>query len=523
MSLPVPILTHSRLTSKKGIFRIVVFLMLVMGILASMVGYGRAWQPASDISQPQGQEQEPRPQDVNGPQHWATLMCKFADVAAEPQNAAFFEGMFARTQGPSLADFWREVSYDNIPDVTTDAYGWFTLPNGRSDYDYSDTTPGFSVTAIVQDCVDAADSAVDFSGYDAVAVMLNSPSPVAITTLFPINYPDGAQISLGAIAIPSNKYNLALVAHEMGHAYGLPHSFANGEVYKNPWDLMGISSGYRCSVNQDPTYGCLGQHPISIYKDRLGWIPDAQIFEAPAGESAITLERLAQPQSDNYLMATIATGNTQYVVEARQRVGYDAKLAGDAVIIHLNDDLRDADGSPYDDAGAMWLPGETFTDDGRDISVRVDAATATGFTITINNGESAVTGEMVANLQASPVTPDPGEQVDFQAFIHYEIPDFSNAQNVAMTITIPAQMSYVAGSLSAPSATVISEDPIVLEKEELGAGGLLISYAATVNEDVTSPTAIDVPIEVSWDGGATTFYHRLVASGETVYLPAVIR
>ena len=91
---------------------------------------------------------------------------------------------------------------------------------------------------------------------------------------------------------------------------------------------MGIASGYRCSVNADPIYICLGQHPIATYKDQLGWIPAAQKYTAPIVTNTITLERLALPQTNNYLMADINAGGTTYILEARQRVGYDAKLAG---------------------------------------------------------------------------------------------------------------------------------------------------------------------------------------------------
>lgn len=344
---------------------------------------------------------------VFGHQHWATLLCKFSDVSSEPQGTAFFEAMFERTDGPSVNDYWDEVSYGKLS-VSTDAFGWYALPHPRSYYNY----PGyFFAWSLIQDCVDAADADVDFNDYHGVAVMLNSDSPIVMWTKM-FTPPDGAHLPLHGIAIPSNKWSIAVVAHEMGHSYLMPrgvfHSYAGGEVYKNPWDVMGIRSTYNCALNEDPTYGCLGQHLLACFKYRLGWLEPRQVFEATGGRQTITLERLAQPQSEEYLMAWVPIDTKRgYAIEARRRVGYDSKLAGDAVIIHRVSsdpypgnsrpgpcggaivDLIDVDGPPYDDDRAMWTVGDTYTDAVNDISVHVDAITATGFVVTIEKGVSA--------------------------------------------------------------------------------------------------------------------------------------
>lgn len=318
-------------------------------------------------------------------QHWATLLCRFADVGDEPQSAPFFKAMFERSDGPSLTDYWREASYGQIAQLTTDVYGWYTLPGTRVDYDFLGDPP-FDARTIAQDCGAAADSDVNYADYDQVMVVVNSPFAVAITELF-IPFPDDQTFNVPVL--PSNKWNLATIPHEMGHVYGLPHSSAGGNQTKNPWDLMSVSR-YRCSFNADPVYGCLGQHIIAPFKDEIGFIPPGRKFVAPSGSSTITLERLAQPQTNNYLLAIVGNPTTgaKYSLEARKRVGYDVKLLGDAVIIHnlssFIPELVDNDGNDvYDDDGARWTPGETFSDAGNGISITVDEATATGFTVTI--------------------------------------------------------------------------------------------------------------------------------------------
>ena len=120
---------------------------------------------------------------------------------------------------------------------------------------------------------------------------------------------------------------------------------------------------------------------------------------AANSSQTITLERLAQPGSGNYLMAQIPIDNAPgqfYTVEARRPVGnYDGNLPANAVVVHRVDPTRgdrlaqvmDADnnGDP-NDAGAEWTVGETFADQANAITVSVNAQTATGFQVTINRG-----------------------------------------------------------------------------------------------------------------------------------------
>ncbi len=86
-----------------------------------------------------------------------------------------------------------------------------------------------------------------------------------------------------------------------------------------------------------------------------------------------------------------------YTVETRRFVGYDDHVAGEAVVIHQVDTTSatglariatvvdpDDNGNP-NDAGAMLLPGEAFTDAQNGISVAVTGATASGYDLTINN------------------------------------------------------------------------------------------------------------------------------------------
>lgn len=527
---------------------IIYFSCLLISLLLIEIGIGQAQELDKAVSNPE--PADPFPTDphnhanvvmpldisteVKGAQNWVVLMCKFPDVGSTPAGATptYFKNMFNRTSGEDLDKYWKEVSYNSITAITADAYDWKILPNNRATYGFGIGDPGYDVDGIVQDCIDVHDPTVNFNGYDAVAVMLNSENPVAIATFSPKTNNDGANFTYGSISIPSDKYRLSLVAHEMGHAYILGHSSANGNIYQNPWDIMGYPSTYRCN-NPDPTYGCLGWHTIAPNKIDKGWIANDKIFTAPQGTSTVILDGLGEPSINNYLVAKIEVQNgADYYIEARTLAGYDAKLAGEAVLIHFlyfagpfaNEySLIDIDGAaPYDDAGAMWTVGETYTDAQNDIEIHVDSKTATGFVITIKNGEEST---VTTNLSASNVTPAANEEVTFKTVVSY-VDGNSGTTSAVITQTLPSELTFTAASvtINPPSAgTVNSQNPAVVTLPNLGTLPVTIEFKATVNSGITDPTAISVPVTVQYGAKTDNYTHVIMANGLSVYLPVVLK
>ena len=184
-------------------------------------------------------------------------------------------------------------------------------------------------------------------------------------------------------------------AHEMGHGFGLPHSSGPYDAtYDSEWDVM--SRGGSCWP-PDPESDCLDVHAIAYHKDLLGWIPPARKYVAsPNSTQTITLERLALPGAEGYLMAQIPIGNSDtdfYTVEARLFAGYDEEIPDEAIVIHkvdttLEDRLArvvdiDNNGDPNDE-GAIWTVGEIFTDRENALQISIDAAYETGYRVTIS-------------------------------------------------------------------------------------------------------------------------------------------
>jgi M6 family metalloprotease-like protein len=347
--------------------------------------------------------------DVVGSQPWISIMCKFSDQSAEPENLAYFQGMYANVY-PGLDHYWREQSYDQINLVGSGAAGWFVLPHPESYYNPSDTLGGADLDKLLNDCVGVADPSINFAPYAGINMMFN--------TDFDNGYAWGGYRSFSLDGVykrwrltwepPWGYQNISVIAHETGHGFGLPHSTYNpNTVYDNYWDVMSYTWGNNLYHS---VYGNVGQHTISYHKDILGWIDTGEKFiPSQDTRTTITLERLALPQTSNYRMAQIPIGGSSthfYTVEARRTVGYDAALPGNAVIIHevntyLDEPAHviDIDGNGItNDAGTQWVVGETFADVSNQISVSVDAITSSGYVITIQLGNPTTPPEDFAKL-----------------------------------------------------------------------------------------------------------------------------
>jgi len=320
--------------------------------------------------------------------------CRECDTTPQEYFAKLLAGVY-----PGLDHYWRQVSYKNVNIVGSAVVGWYNLSRPRSYYVYDQNGDGFvdlDAQRASDDCTAAADADVFFPNFVGVNLMFNQTLDCCAwgggTTL----NKDGQKRFYRITWEPPWGYaNQHVIAHEMGHGFGLPHSSGPyNATYDSDWDVM--SGGGKCSP-PDATYGCVGVHTISYHKDILGWIPPERKYVATLGSSqTIILERLRRLSSTNYLMAQIPIGGSTtqfYTVEARSPVGYDEQIPHGAIVIHRVDTTRgdrvarvvdnDGNGDP-NDAGAQWRPGETFADPANGVTVAVNAKVPGGFSVTIS-------------------------------------------------------------------------------------------------------------------------------------------
>ena len=177
--------------------------------------------------------------------------------------------------------------------------------------------------------------------------------------------------SSAGVTIDTGHLGTAIIAQEMLHGYGLPHSLdQNEQQYGDPWDIM---SGLRTKTFTGFNNQAAGPDMNATTKDRQGFIPAARIRTVRRGTTTrIRLAALNRPEANGHLMVRIPASDTDknsYTVELRQKSFWDRGIDGDTVLVHA-----DALGSsllldgPH---GPSLTVGDTLTFKG--ISVTVEA------------------------------------------------------------------------------------------------------------------------------------------------------
>lgn len=340
---------------------------------------------ASDATMPTNPELGTKP--------YVVILCKFSDSTAVPFSRSVYE-RWVSTSFPGMGDYWREVSGGSMNIDGSEVLGWYTLPHPYTYYYPNGSQGDSTLSRLMNDCTVAADADVDFPQFAGVILQFNGDAAAAwggsaMLTL------DGQTKTYGMTWMP-NWSTPATYAHEMGHTLGWMHSHGPYNLtYDSDWDVMSYPYGWQEYTVAPSTW--VAEQTIAFNKAYAGWIPASRILvPAMPSRQSVLLERSVQPTSGaGYLLVRIPTsGDTSYTAEARRFIGYDRHLPGEAVILHTLDMNRpewawvvdvDGNGNP-NDAGAMWTPGETFTDSLHGVAMTVDSVTPTGFGVTITRG-----------------------------------------------------------------------------------------------------------------------------------------
>jgi immune inhibitor A len=310
------------------------------------------------------------------------IMLNFTDRDFNPsRDQAFYSNLLNGTTGSTMRTYFKEVSYGQF-DVEVDVVGPFTSTHYMSWYgadkfglDTGDGASARNIFEMAREAVQLADPTVDFSDYDI-------DSDGTIDALFVIHAGTG-QENGGANNIWSHKSTIfpgepvdgvwartystepdegtmGVFAHEFGHVLGLPDlydtDYSSSGIGK--WGLM--ASGSRNGGSMSPA------HLSAWSKMKLGWV-EPIVVTSDISLSSIEIPPVWNNSIVYKMWAHDPSLNTDeyFLIENRQKSGYDTALPGDGLLIwHIDDsqtnnrdethylvDLEEADGAQELEAG----------------------------------------------------------------------------------------------------------------------------------------------------------------------------
>jgi hypothetical protein len=331
--------------------------------------------------------------------NWAILLCKFSGQPQEPHPPQFFTNLMTGNLQESLADYWRTMSYGNFDTSNAEVYGWFDLFHVAQDQAFL----SLSRWDKTQRCIDDLGLLIpqDLNLYAGVFVIVNAAGS------------DG-----GYAGHPGNRILLdpgfldpTGIAHEMGHLFGLDHSFDTNSApwdpgndnragaYGDSFDIMSASNFANLPASFQGTLGTSGPGLNAITRESFGWLPENRIWKTtnnPGDDWSLQVgvAGLDNPASPYNLMLKITSNGIYnglavypltYTVEFRPRTGWDAGvttggvatgIATGAVVVHkvLEGDHPRILWSSGNKAGwntQGWVPGDSFVDLARSLAINV--------------------------------------------------------------------------------------------------------------------------------------------------------
>ncbi len=358
------------------------------------------------------------PLQPNGRIRAVMLFVDFPDLHSSESTTALYDHLVPRSRA-----WFTEVSYGHLQLDVTPVNRWLRMPRSLQSYGLKDGITWPEHHDYMADAIGAADPTVDFSAYDVVYVVAAKGTSVERSPAFQA-YPgsgiqaDGKELRYGATFFEDTRsdarYAANVLIHETGHILGLP------DLYDVPrptfWSLFRFAGGWDMMSWNDP-----GFHFLAWEKWKLGWLDASQLtcLREP-GQVTTTITPLER--TGGLKAIVVPTGlSSAYVVEARRRIGQDAQLCDEGVLVYTVDASArsgygpvqvhaaqsDAHGALFDRCGPLYnapfdkARGEVprFSDDTAGITVQVLSSNASGYRVRVSRTTLAPQRQPDGNAQ----------------------------------------------------------------------------------------------------------------------------
>ncbi len=313
------------------------------------------------------------------------LLGRYSDVPGVHTRQQVQELLFGSNPTGSLTEYYREVSYGQFS-ITGAVHGWFTLENPQDYYtpeNYLDRSDReCDLEGYVTDLLIAADDDVDFSLYDndgpdgipnsgdddgyadTVICVCSGHDPSGNQTHANL-WPSAGSLSsdyetmdegmngeyikihtfIVCAELEGNSDELSRIgvyAHEFGHILGLPDLYDRTDD-STPPDYNKSEGVGRWCLMAGGSWGGDGEHqetPVHMSawcKVQMGWVNPVVITTPGFG---LSIPRVEDNPVVYKLWEDEYAGSRYFLIENRQRTGFDRYLPGSGMMIYHVDENR---------------------------------------------------------------------------------------------------------------------------------------------------------------------------------------
>ena len=307
--------------------------------------------------------------NVHGSTPWAVIMVRFPDVLIDAADFAvdYFTRLFTNVPGSDggMWQFWNEVSFRNITLDGTVVLGPILLNKPSTTYSENDNDVFYKDAMSAWWYSDPENRDFDPSeleGFDRIIFVPNAPSKLLTGGLWPLpataklRYPwsNGTRSDLAFVYLNPGDWNPLTAAHEMGHGYGLDHSFDDGAKtcgskppYNRPGeycDRYDIMSAQNVVARTGP-FGLRGPGLSAPYLLKMGWVAPSRIVLVSHGgvpsRQRFLLDPLENPDGTGTAVVALSLPNPPVGQNDIYTVEYREMLGGESGILVHRWDARD--------------------------------------------------------------------------------------------------------------------------------------------------------------------------------------
>ena len=511
--------------------------------------YGRQSQPivhfASSPSMPLPAIQNAIPISSSAPKSGILRVLIIAATFSDENNTESISDLKHVFFG-EVNDYYKEISYGAVS-LQGDVLGWYRLNYVKAYYgrdcnaiDDTDCTYAPASWHFAQDSLIAAakNGTLDMSKYDYYVFVhagYGEESSREGDDIWSVTYLGGQWITTFPYSNTGSLDHFAIVpeleargavpmgvyAHEFGHLLGLPDLYdtGTGNTIMGPWSLMdkGLWNG-------NPP-GSSPSHMEAWSKIFLGWIKGNSLGIARSNSFSnftIVPTEVASNgvRAIEVPVSTDSPANQYYLVELRQRVGFDSGLPATGLLITyvnekaFNEKVTVIDAHPKIGAlmNATWSVGQTFLDDQNNIAIAITGKSGNSYQVTVNR-LGPMPDLAIAKISTQPSNISPNVTVT----ISIDITNLGTleASNVPVQVTLDGQQF---ANLQVSDATGATSELTLTWKAVAGSHRFKIvidpsdtltelskeNNVATLDLNVGPTLIITIPLSVA-TGNATTW------------------